>query len=722
MTWTSALARVLQRAEPPLALVEKDALVLLRVDAPRSFHPLHAFVSDEPSDESLVLVLRLHPELTTLLQTLRSSQPAAQDTDSIMERIVGGLVWQQRSSDATEYENLAVTTVPFFAEQVVHLTGGAVCLYGDDEVDALDALDKVAMALAQQEAVATELTSVVVVVEHQSGYAGRRFVFEDPTTTDLQPQVYRIHKSEWTSASIANLSLDDALEAYDAAFREHCEIHGDEEPDRRRTLDVSVQAAFEVRGPGRSAASSLAAPPVCLISSWTGIENVRSLLCRPAPQSSSVLCFSGARPKEPVSSCSSSQPRQTLVALECLEKALRSGDVASSWTETHDSSSWASEPMLVLPKFRRFLEEAHNSSQPQLRNSDEYLTGNEPATNNTIESSISVTLDGEHERQRNGESRADLDFVERVWDFVVQHVSSTELVLQSMHEFAQFLSVARVFPGVHPGNDSILAKLVRCRQQELHDDHMVSSTGPSPSFTDAAEKLLANPLDIVTAVIEVGEWKMKRDVEFWLGQTGFSAQESGDFVRGLPRFHVEQAPATSHWKAMEHVLELCRLGRSISLPVASMRQLVHDCVACYGGTETDLAATPALMVELQSFIPERLRANIADPLFWDLFMAFSGTFHHRVRLCQEAFHPSAPSLLTADATPLTLDHKTLQSLRRCVPESVSNHPDVVAMLSRLEQDHETRAQSSRPLFGGMDLSLTAMTRYDCTTRTLNVYP
>ncbi|KAJ0394712.1 hypothetical protein ATCC90586_000123 [Pythium insidiosum] len=283
---------------------------------------------------------------------------------------------------------------------------------------------------------------------------------------------------------------------------------------------------------------------------------------------------------------------------------------------------------------------------------------------------------------------------------------------QLAQEFALFLSTARIFPGVHPENDTPLAKVVTIRHQEIQG----SSNSDSQSFATIAQDLVSDPLAVVTAVIQAGEWKLKRDVSFWLGQVGFSSQECDEFVRAMPAYKQQlNAQRQHHWRAMDHVLQLCRLSRALQLPIAFVRPLVHDCAAWYASYSTTPNRSdyslPSLFTELNAFIPEKMRAHLAEPLVWDIRMAFTDDFVHRVRVCQDMF---LPCLLAPQDQSLVVDGATLQRLLRDLPESALSRPEIVAFVNDMEaaqrQQNELKTQQlSLPM---------GLTRFDCMSRIL----
>jgi hypothetical protein len=623
--WTRALQRCV--ASRSHALVDAS-VVLVFADAPRVFHPVQAIIQDQGgSDDAddaesvpIIVVMRLHPRLVSLLRTLEAANASPEHVDAVVASL---LFREQETAVANGPRAPLGASVPFFAKQSVNVSGGALCLYGETQETASQALTAVTLAISSssdEARLATDVGRLVVVVEHRDGYLARDYsVATPPSDTNGGPlgsRLLTIRRREWDSGSIAQLSLDDALEVYEAAFIEEQEINGNSDAlAGPLSLEISVRAAFEIReqtrgmrgsaflvdvdasGGARSSSSSI--PPIVMFSQWDGLENVRSLLCKPPPQSASLLCFSSS--ETTTTGTLVPGPRQSLALLQRLDHAIQVGTgTHHTWESPRSDSTSATD---ILQSFKQFLRTIDQDDFfPREDNG-----GGDDTANNTIESTVSLALDGE----QTATSRADMDPVEKTWEFMARNADSTELTQQLLQEFLVFLSNTRVFPAPHPDNNTELATLVRLRHEEIQGRAVASS------FTTAAQEMFKQPADAFAVLIQTGEWKVKRDVAFALAQAGFSSQECSELVGAMPRFNVQTRQASqAHWRAMNHVLQLCTAGASVLLPVAFMRKAVHECIAYHSRSGNGgLSVDPLVLVDLQSFIPDRLRSSIGGSFY-----------------------------------------------------------------------------------------------------------
>lgn len=271
--------------------VIREEAVLVFVASGAVFHPLHALLPLQPHGTQqrqppFIAVMRLHAQVTAVLRALQASGQA-----DACAALVENLVFVDRAVDVVSAKRAAdadgAVAVPFFQPREVNLSGGALCSFAASEADAKAALSDIAMAVQSLEALDFLLDDedLVVIVEHDEGYIGQQF------DRHIISKIIRVKETPFKPSE---RSLDDVLESYEEDYRDLMEINGVAE--QPQSLAVKVQTGFTIRvnTSSISALSSAENSIAHLLSSWSGIENIRSLHCKPPPNSPSMVCFSAA--------------------------------------------------------------------------------------------------------------------------------------------------------------------------------------------------------------------------------------------------------------------------------------------------------------------------------------------------------------------------------------------------------------------------------------------
>jgi hypothetical protein len=279
--------------------VLREQVLLLYVDAGAVFHPLHALLPRHERQTKhqhqqrlppFIAVMRLHERVSALLRDLQASGCA----DACMP-LVESLVFANRVVDAASAKHAVdasralAASVPFFQPREINLSGGALCSFAASEAEAKAALSNITMVI---QAVDVEdldflhgVGDLMVMVEHDEGYIGQQF------DHCIVSKIIRVRKRPFAPSAH---SFDAVLESYEEEYQELMEINGvTEQPS---SLSIEVEAGFAIRASTSSISEipSAETSRTYLLSSWSGIENVRSLLCTPPPNSSSMVCVDGS--------------------------------------------------------------------------------------------------------------------------------------------------------------------------------------------------------------------------------------------------------------------------------------------------------------------------------------------------------------------------------------------------------------------------------------------
>lgn len=591
--------------------------LLVDVSPLAAFHPLHALLPSLARDGSAVLlVTRLHARVARLLQRLEAANLLGSDTHrTFLESLVFvDRVVDVTSASAQQARSRLAHATPLFSPREVAVSGGAMSAFAADEAHAKAALADITRALQTcddtLEFLDVDDKKLVVLLEHDSGYVGQQFDGRVVTRT-IRVEMAPFHTAGGGGGGV--VTLDSVLEAYEDDFRDLMEFTGVDEPPQR--LGVSVRAAFSVSSsqPPQTELAPTATGSnrvdAVLLSSWGGIENVRSLGCKPPPNSSSLLCIGAvalgvadARQRE-VSVAESRTTtfqrmvQKTVAFLATLESAQSSDNSVTEALVAPELDD--AQHAQLARKFGRFVSSPDAAEE-------------EPADlNNTLELTIALDFD----RATNcTSSRADLDFLEKTWDFAIANAGQAEEAVVVVRELVATFASARTAPFVHVTNVTLLGKFFAVKA-----DAMASE--------DSVERLrsmqleLSNREQALRALAELGEWKLHRDVAAWLVQIGFTASES---ARVIEQFQVQQEEVGAasqrhrgHMRAaIQQLVNVCALAHSLGASGLLLRKLANDFLGYLTRvddtrTEVDL---PTFVVQLGSFIPERIRASLGGAL------------------------------------------------------------------------------------------------------------
>ncbi|KAF1333535.1 hypothetical protein FI667_g2522, partial [Globisporangium splendens] len=688
--------------------VMREQVLLLYVAAGAVFHPLHELLPRQTKHQSqrqlppFIAVMRLHEHVSTLLRDLQAKGRA-----DACAPLVESLVFASRVVDAASAKRAAdangmlTASVPFFQPREVNLSGGALCSFAASEAEAKTALSDITVAMQAADVEDLDFLhgddDVIVMVEHDEGYIGQQFDHR------IVSKIIRVRKRPFAPNA---RSFDAVLESYEEEYREMMEINGlSEQPS---SLSIEIQAGFAIRASTSSISEmrSTETSRVYLLSSWRGIENVRSLLCTPPPNSSSMVCFDGTSvsigSRSPRVSIDSNEPfsaqvRHAINFLSHVENLhsqqlvwylllLQSAnDPAYKWPDNPslaNGDSDKSDRDYLVRKFRRFL------ADPDVALDDTI------DTNTTMELNLPMNFDRDGERMQN---RTDLDFLEKMWEFLLAHADSRDTVVTLVQEFIVAFATARVIPHVHPENATQLAAFLVRRIEECR-------SAEKSSALHQLQIELSQPNKALQSVLELGVWKLERDIASWFTQIGFTATESQLIINQLQQRQTRSGGTSldAHI-AVQYLVYVCALAVPLGISGPLLRRLVNDCLGCLTHqTNSAGDGVPCLVAPLNSFIPERLRSNLADPVFWDLETSFSELMEMKVQV------PSVTSdnfLSQQSRVPFILDSKTLCQLHQCLVEEIRLLPAVREFMQNAEKHSADNSSSAAGLV-----------QYECTSR------
>lgn len=302
------------------ALVEQQDALLVYVDTRHTFHPLHALLAldafsssssdaaadvaprEPPVPSVMILVLRLHPEIGKLVRVLKPSH--ADLADEILADIIFGKRIEDPATDPSGATGSPVLrAMPSLFARQVHLTSGVLRTYAQDAAEANGLLRELTMAIqSQRERIreaSEDLDQFMLLVEHETGYVGQVMNTQQSFITS----VVDVRMKEIQTLERNAMSLDNLLEEYEADYRDYMDMTGEQsQPD---TIEVCVRAGFKLWS-GASSHDFSERVRAYLLSSWSGIENVRELFGNPPPQAMSELCFEIIRQDAPSFASSSS--------------------------------------------------------------------------------------------------------------------------------------------------------------------------------------------------------------------------------------------------------------------------------------------------------------------------------------------------------------------------------------------------------------------------------
>lgn len=394
-----------------------------------------------------------------------------------------------------------------------------------------------------------------------------------------------------------------------------------------------------------------------------------------------------------------------------------------------------SDHSYLLHKFRRFLGDPDASTQ------DDTID-----LNNTMELNIALNFERDEDHIN---SRTDLDFLEKMWEFVCTNITSAEEAVTLVQEFVVTFAATRAIPLVHPANSSRLGEFLKSRADarratEIDNGHSLQVE-------------LSTPHQALISLFELGEWKLQRDITSWFAQIGFTGAESALIIA---QFQLQEADESESYKprhdAVRHLVDVCAQAVSLGISGSLLRKLANDCLGyCTREQHHSTAgtSTPVFVLPLNSFIPDRIRANLggvragssvscldylqthtyrllccfalrADTLFWDLEISFGELMERKVRICESSFHYKCRSFKSDEGSSaaenlssgsaeliLVLNSTTINQLHQRLPREMLLHPAVLSFVQRVERNEEEH-KIPTPV---------GVVQYECTTRRLTYF-
>ena len=209
-------------------LVEDD-LVVIAVNGTDVFHPsLPLLQAADVAFDLLVCILRLHPQIASLIKALRDD---GYEISAIFRDIA--LSVTGHSANATTNAPSSHRFCADSAAASVNLRGGGLCAF-EDEAEAKSLLSSVSDALAKVQS--SDDLSVLVLVEHCDGYVGQLF----STLGDCA--IVRIDRKSFASG---DATLDTLVERRGEDVALDCELAHRALPTSR-SVKLSVNAGFNL--------------------------------------------------------------------------------------------------------------------------------------------------------------------------------------------------------------------------------------------------------------------------------------------------------------------------------------------------------------------------------------------------------------------------------------------------------------------------------------------
>lgn len=250
--------------------------------------------------------------------------------------------------------------------------------------------------------------------------------------------------------------------------------------------------------------------------------------------------------------------------------------------------------------------------------------------------------------------RADLDFSERLWELAARSVN-IEGVRSAISEAFCAVGEGVIFPVVSRDNQTAIGRCIRdgvamAREARYHDGEAVG-TSDSPDKTKATawrergSAIIENTHSLAEAFIELGVYKITRDLLFWFEtRAGVVATEIERVFHGVTHDKPqlgEKQPVAAHLSSealrdcrlqqlvtLADTVDLVMLAKSYGAPWRQVRALAHAGIAVLGQTRgsdgesefSSLSPMPVFPVVLPRPIPARARSKLAHPVSWELLL------------------------------------------------------------------------------------------------------
>ncbi|OQR85053.1 hypothetical protein ACHHYP_12410 [Achlya hypogyna] len=214
--------------------------------------------------------------------------------------------------------------------------------------------------------------------------------------------------------------------------------------------------------------------------------------------------------------------------------------------------------------------------------------------------------------------RPDMDFLEKTWHLVAHTAPSTAAVVTVCRELQSCFGHGSVLPLIHSDNTSDLAghlrQLVRQVQHERYDHSEIAP--------DAAPALAQDDAACLGYMLQVGVYKLQRDLAHWLGQQGVV----------LPDL-VAFASTRAALAAALPTVYACAIGKLLGFNASVVRQVAQQAL---DHAQSGSAHAPTFSTVFDSFLPDRLRLSLQEPFAWSLSMQVDSGVAHTVSVDERA--------------------------------------------------------------------------------------
>ena len=253
--------------------------------------------------------------------------------------------------------------------------------------------------------------------------------------------------------------------------------------------------------------------------------------------------------------------------------------------------------------------------------------------------------------------RTDSDFSERLWELAARCIDIGS-VRSTFSSAFYAVGEGRIFPVVSRDNQTVIGRHIRdgvtmAREARYHDGGSVGVGVPpdeikSEGWRERGSIMLADDQNLAEAFVELGVYKVTRDLLFWLET--HAGVVAADIDRAFPATNHEkpssddlgERPASVLGAAstapcdrrlgrlvtLANTVDLVALAQSYGAPWRQVRALAHAGLAALGRaagssgevTEPSSSPTPVFPIVLPRPIPARARSKLAHPVFWELLL------------------------------------------------------------------------------------------------------
>lgn len=239
------------------------------------------------------------------------------------------------------------------------------------------------------------------------------------------------------------------------------------------------------------------------------------------------------------------------------------------------------------------------------------LGGDDP--NNTSDLSISITLDRPvlasttSASTASSSSRADMDFLEKLWEFLLLGARSMQSAVLIAQELVVAVKGQKVTPSqIHRSNKTRLARIVReCSSARDSADEADGNA------KDPAHELLTDYVKALEALVDLGWWRLRRDLDSWLMRLGLAAHEYEAIANYAQRIDVSNSDQV---KSVLFLMDSCALAHSLGLSGSSLRSLANDIASGLPALQHKSGASSTsrslALVPLGSFLPDGLPTSL----------------------------------------------------------------------------------------------------------------